>query len=67
MSANVYTVKDLLVGKEYRSRTLMGEIISAEEHPHAVWYEGCETYLVEVAPNSGISTTYRTVAVKVGA
>jgi hypothetical protein len=67
MSANVYTVKDLLVGKEYRSRTLMGEIISAEEHPHAVWYEGCETYLVEVSPNSGIGTTYRTVAVKVGA
>ncbi len=66
MSANVYTVKDLLVGKEYRSRTLMGEIISAEEHPHAVWYEGCETYLVEISPNSGIGTTYRTVAVKVG-
>jgi hypothetical protein len=67
MSANVYTVKDLLVGKEYRSRTLMGEIVSAEEHPHAVWYQGCETYLVEVAPNSGVGTTYRTVAVKVGA
>lgn len=66
MSANVYTIKDLLVGKEYRSRTLMGEIVSAEEHPHAVWYQGCESYLVEVAPNSGIGTTYRTVAVKVG-
>jgi hypothetical protein len=46
---------------------LQGEIISAEEHPHAVWYQGCETYLVEVAPNSGYKTTYRTVAVKVGA
>jgi hypothetical protein len=67
MSANVYTIKDLLVGKEYRSRTLMGEIVSAEEHPHAVFYQGCETYLVEVSPNSGIGTTYRTVAVKVGA
>ena len=65
MSANVYTVKDLLVGKEYRSRTLMGEIISAEEHPHAVFYEGCETFLVEVSPNSGIGTKYRTVAVRV--
>jgi hypothetical protein len=70
MSANVYTIKDLLVGTNYRSRTLQGEIVSAEEHPHAVWYQGCETYLVEVAPNSGYNNfgrrTYRTVAVKVG-
>jgi hypothetical protein len=67
MSANVYTVKDLLVGTNYHSRSLQGEIISAEEHPHAVFYEGCDTYLVEVSPNSGYKTTYRTVAVKVGA
>lgn len=65
MSANVYAIKDLLVGTNYRSRTLMGEIISAEEHPHAVFYEGCETFLVEVQPNSGYKTTYRTVAVRV--
>jgi hypothetical protein len=68
MSANVYTIKDLLVGTNYHSRTLQGEIVSAEEHPHAVWYEGCETYLVEVAPNSGYNNwgrkTYRTVAVR---
>ena len=71
MSANVYSIKDLLVGTNYYSRTLQGEIVSAEEHPHAVWYEGCETYLVEVMPNSGYNNfgrrTYRTVAVKVGA
>jgi hypothetical protein len=70
MSANVYTVQSLLVGKNYNSRTLQGEIVSAEPHPHAVWYDGCETYLVEVAPNSGYNNfgrrTYRTVAVKVG-
>lgn len=65
MSANVYNVQSLLVGKEYRSRTLTGEIVSAEEHPHAVWYEGCETYLVEVKPNHGFKNTYRTVAVRV--
>jgi hypothetical protein len=52
------------VGKNYYSNTLQGEIISAEPHPKAVWYEGCETYLVEVSPNSGYGTTYRTVAVK---
>ena len=70
MSANVYTVQSLLVGTNYSSRTLQGEIVSAEPHPHAVWYEGCDTYLVEVAPNSGYNNwgrkTYRTVAVKVG-
>ena len=68
MSANVYSVQSLLVGKQYVSNTLRGEIISAEPHPKAVWYEGCDTYLVEVAPNSGSNTwgrrTYRTVAVK---
>jgi hypothetical protein len=71
MSANVYSVQSLLVGTNYYSRTLQGEIVSAEPHPHAVWYEGCDTYLVEVAPNSGYNNwgrkTYRTVAVKVGA
>jgi hypothetical protein len=70
MSANVYSVENLLVGKPYISRTMRGEIISAEKHPKAVWYDGCESYLVEIAPNSGYnrfgSRTYRTVAVKVG-
>ena len=64
MSANVYTIENLLVGTNYYSRTLQGEIVSAEKHPKAIWYDGCETYLVEVSPNSGYGTTYRTVAVK---
>jgi hypothetical protein len=68
MSANVYTIENLLVGTNYHSRTLQGEIVSAEKHPQPIWYEGCETYLVEVAPNSGYNNfgrrTYRTVAVK---
>ena len=64
MSANVYSIRDLLVGTTYRSRTLTGEIVSAEEHPHAVFYEGCETYLVEVRNPSSLFNSYRTVAVK---
>jgi hypothetical protein len=64
MSANVYNVQTLLVGKEYRSKTLTGKIVSAEPHPKAVWYEGCESYLVEIQPDNRILTTYRTVAVK---
>ena len=69
MSANVYNVQSLLVGTNYYSNTLQGEIVSAEPHPHAVWYEGCETYLVEVKSYElGIpSYSFRTVAVKVGA
>jgi hypothetical protein len=69
MSANVYRIENLLVGKTYRSNSLIGEIISAEKHPNAVWYQDCESYLVEVAPNSGSNKwgrkTFRTVAVKV--
>ncbi len=57
MSANVYTIQSLLVGKNYNSRTLQGEIVSAEPHPKSVWYDGCESYLVEVAPNSGYGRT----------
>jgi hypothetical protein len=70
MSANIYTIKNLLVGKKYHSKTLQGEILSAIIHPKPIWYEGCETYLVEIEPYSGFNTwgskTYRTIAVKVG-
>ena len=68
MSANVYSIQSLLVGTNYYSLTLQGEIVSAEPHPKAVWYQDCDTYLVEVEPNSGYNNwgkrTYRTVAVK---
>jgi hypothetical protein len=69
MTANVYSIENLLVGKPYVSRTMRGEIISAEKHPQPIWYDGCETYLVEIAPNSGYNNwgrkTFRTVAVKI--
>jgi adenylate cyclase len=65
MSANVYTVQSLLVGTKYSSRTLRGEIVSAEPHPHAVWYEGCDSYLVEVRDSERGGYAFRTVAVKV--
>jgi hypothetical protein len=66
MSANVYSVQSLLIGTEYQSRTLTGKIVNAEPHPKAVWYEGCDSYLVEVRPTHGLQNQYRTVAVKVG-
>ena len=65
MSANVYRIEELLVGKQYRSRSVEGEIVSAEIHPKAVWYQGCESYLVEVRDSLTGERVCRTVAVKV--
>jgi hypothetical protein len=64
--ANLYTIEALLIGKTYNSKTLRGEIISAEKHPKAIWYgENTEAYLVEI--NSGtFRNKFRTIAVKVG-
>ena len=69
MSANVYTIENLLVGKTYKSRTLTGEIISAEKSD--VWYgTDTESYRVQVRPHYsaplGLKDTYRTLAVKIG-
>ena len=64
--ANLYSVESLLVGKTYRSKSLQGEIISAEKHPAGIWYgDNTEAYLVEVKSPNSIRTTYRAVAVKV--
>jgi hypothetical protein len=65
MSANVYNVESLLVGKMYRSKSLTGEIISAEKN-NSVWYADCDTYRVQVRPLYSFNDTYRYVAVKVG-
>ena len=63
--ANLYTIENLLVGKKYNSKTLRGEIVSAEKHPKGIWYgENTEAYLVAVNANGRYN--YRTIAVKVG-
>ena len=63
--ANLYTIEDLLIGKIYNSKTLTGEIVSAEKDNRSVWYgDNTESYLVEV--NSIYRNKWRTVAVKVG-
>jgi len=67
MSANVYTIENLLVGKTYRSNSLTGEIISAEKHPKGIWYgENTEAYLVEIYSAHTLRNKFRTIAVKVG-
>lgn len=62
MSANVYSIENLLVGTYYRSRTTSGTIRHAEKDERCVWYDGAESYLVELD-----NYQWRTVAVKVGA
>ena len=63
MSANVYTIESLLIGKTYYSNSLKGEIIDAEK-TSAVWYADCDTYLVQVRPHHSFKDTYRYLAVK---
>jgi hypothetical protein len=65
MSANVYSVENLLVGKMYHSRSVSGEIIDAEKSDN-VWYANCDTYKVQVRPLNFSKDTYRYVAVKTG-
>jgi hypothetical protein len=65
MSANVYSVESLLIGKTYNSRTLTGEIIDAEK-TDKVWYADCDTYRVQVRSRNSFKDNYRYLAVKVG-
>ena len=69
MSANVYSIENLLVGKSYKSRTLTGEIIDAEKSD--VFYgSGLESYRVQVRPHYpsvfNLKDTYRYLSVRVG-
>ena len=64
MSVNVYTIEDLLIGQTYRSRSITGEIVSAEKHPDCLHYDGAEPYRVQVRTPNG-NYTYRALAVKV--
>ena len=65
MSANVYSVESLLIGKMYYSRSVSGEIIDAEK-TDKVWYADCDSYRIQVRAQNTFRDTYRYVAVKVG-
>ena len=69
MSANVYTIENLLVGKTYRSKSVTGEIIDAEKSD--VFYgSGLESYRVQVRPHYpsvfNLKDTYRILSVRIG-
>ena len=67
MATKLYTIQDLLIGKNYRSRNrhFEGEIISASPRPE-IWYgEKTEAYLIEIRA-CGLRNKFATIAVKVG-
>ena len=61
MSANLYNVQSLLVGKAYRSRSVEGIIQDAE--PSDVFYDNANAYRVRIRPTNRLKDTYRIVAV----
>jgi hypothetical protein len=68
MATKLYTIENLLVGQNYRSRSRFfeGEVVYAEKRPE-IWYgENTEAYLITVKTPSSLSYRYATVAVKVG-
>lgn len=65
MSANIYSIQGLLIGKAYTSRSIQGIIEDAEPRP-SVWYQGADAYAVRVRPTNGKRDEWRTLAVKVG-
>jgi hypothetical protein len=62
MSANLYSIENLLVGKTYRSKSVEGEIVDAEKRNDAIWYDNAEAYLIRVRSTRG-NYVYRTIAV----
>ncbi len=68
MATKLYTIENLLVGKNYRStnRNFEGEIVSARPRTE-IWYgENTEAYLIQVKSPRYLSDRYATIAVKVG-
>ena len=69
MATKLYTIPDLLIGQNYRSRSrhFEGEIVSARPAHPAIWYgENTEAYLIEINYKGSIKNKFATIAVKVG-
>ena len=67
MATKLYTIENLLVGKNYRSRSRNFEgVITHAEKREGIWYgDNTEAYLIEVDVR-GLRSKYATIAVKVG-
>ena len=68
MATKLYTIQDLLIGKNYRSHSRHdeGTILTAEKRDSVFYGVDYQAYLIEVRSTRGIKDFYATVAVKVG-
>ena len=68
MATKLYTIENLLVGQNYRSRNRHFEgVITHAEKREGIWYgDNTEAYVIQVRPTYCLSDRYATVAVKVG-
>jgi hypothetical protein len=68
MATKLYTIENLLVGQNYRSRNRHFEgVITHAEKREGIWYgENTEAYVVQIKTPSHLSDRYATVAVKIG-
>jgi len=66
--ANLYTIENLLQGKEYNSRSLNGEIINAEKLDQTDFWFGADKqgYRVLVRTPHSYKDHYRILAVQMG-
>ncbi len=67
---NTYSIPDLLVGQTYYPRSIArkyqyGEITFAEKREDIYLSEGYEAYAIRFTPNTGFSSKWATIAVKV--
>ena len=68
MATKLYTIENLLVGQNYRSRSRHFEgVITHAEKRDSIWYgENLDAYAIEVRSTRGIKNFWATVAVRVG-
>ena len=68
MATKLYTIENLLVGQNYRSRNRNFEgVVTHAEKREGIWYgENTEAYVVQIKTPSYLSDRYATVAVKTG-
>ena len=60
--SNLYSIESILIGKAYRSRSIVGIIEDAEPR-HNVYYADADAYAVRVRPIDGGLDEWRTLAV----
>ena len=60
--SNLYSIESLLIGKAYRSRSIVGIIEDASPRSN-VWYDNADAYAVRVRPVNGGLDEWRTLAV----